>query len=134
MGRHMVMRKVRGARRRLLAMMRDLHGRFVLRPRAERAVRAAEAAGNPPNEVFADLSDEDWRWLTTKGMETSSTLRRYLPPAPDDAMQMQFSGSMGNRSLERGFQAYQLFSELAATHASGITAESTILDFGCGWG
>ena len=45
-----------------------------------------------------------------------------------------FSGSSGNRSLESGFRAYRLFSELAGTYAAGITAESTVLDFGCGWG
>ena len=97
-------------------------------------MRAAEAAGNSPNEVFGDLSDEDWRWLTTKGMETSSTLCRYLPPAPDDSLQMQFTGSVGSRPLRERFRAYRLFSDLAATYASAITADSTILDFGCGWG
>src|SRR5438034_9443625 len=75
-------------------------------------------------------------WL--RGLATrllgSSQLDPALPRLPDDQIQKGFVGSSGQRALREGFQFYRAVKWHCRELGRPISAETRILDFGCGWG
>jgi len=49
-------------------------------------------------------------------------------------VQLNFTGSAGDRVLREGFRFYQLVSRLYRTHVGPLEDCGRVLDFGCGWG
>lgn len=90
--------------------------------------------GTPPPEVFKGVSDPFWLWLHTDGYRRSPAIRNLLPALPDDAVQVEFTGSSGAATLRGAFSAYVLFRDSYEAHVGPIEECPAILDFGCGWG
>lgn len=101
---------------------------------ALRALFRNPAADLRPLERFADISDDFWFWLNTKGYRRSEALRRILPGMPDRNVQLMFTGNAGDPVLREGFAAYVLFRKLYETHVGRMADARKLLDFGCGWG
>jgi SAM-dependent methyltransferase len=87
-----------------------------------------------PKQLFASVDDRDWRWLNTKGFRKSTELRRILPALPDEAIQINYTGAAGDKTLRQAFTHYQLFRQLVTAHGGDLRRYEAILDFGCGWG
>ncbi len=85
-----------------------------------------------PKTLFGHLSDAEWFWQNTIGRREDSRLQSILPALPDESVQLRFTGSAGDHTLQEAFLAYLLFKEIVREHL-GRPCES-VLDFGCGWG
>lgn len=103
----------------------------------EIAYRAASESlrdGDTPRERFRGISDGFWFWLLTEGCRRNVNLRDFLPAMPEEAVQLRFTGDAGDVTLREGFNAYRLFRELYDKHATRMSAGTSVLDYGCGWG
>jgi len=92
------------------------------------------AAASAPNDLFGAQSDEFWFWCLTHGIRRDGLLRAALPSMPPAEVQERFTGSSGDATLREGWRFYRLVKQLAARYGRPLTAETTIVDFGCGWG
>ncbi|PYN82310.1 MAG: methyltransferase [Candidatus Rokuibacteriota bacterium] len=95
---------------------------------------AASASDKAPMELFHGISDGFWFWLCAEGYQRHPSLRAILPGLPDEAIQLNFTGSKGEQVLREGFRAYVLLKEQYETHVGPLAKCGPILDFGCGWG
>lgn len=86
------------------------------------------------HRVFGHLDDDVWFAVNTSASRRFPVLQRVLPGLPDPAIQVEFIGSSGDSALEEAFRAYQLIRAVAMRAGHPISRQSTILDFGCGWG
>ena len=86
------------------------------------------------HRVFGHLDDDVWFSVNTTAYRKYAILRKVLPSLPDAQTQRDFIGSDGDRALNEAFRAYQLIHRIAARCGRPVTGETTILDFGCGWG
>lgn len=97
--------------------------------------QAALAGGRPAHHrVFGHLDDDVWFSVNTTAYRRHATLRKILPSLPDAQTQKHFIGNVGDRALVEAFRFYQVIRTLSARWGRGITRDSRILDFGCGWG
>jgi SAM-dependent methyltransferase len=97
--------------------------------------RASLSLGRVAHDrVFGHLADDVWFSVNTTAYRRYGTLRQVLPSLPDGQTQKNFIGNEGDAALQEAFRAYQVISRLSALCGRPITRESTILDFGCGWG
>ena len=55
-------------------------------------------------------------------------------PLPETELQLRFTFNAGADALRFGAQVKRLIEKLAAEHGRPLTADSAVLDFGCGWG
>ncbi|HKY08640.1 MAG TPA: class I SAM-dependent methyltransferase, partial [Candidatus Binatia bacterium] len=88
----------------------------------------------PPNNIFYNLSDNEWHWLNTLGYRSDRLVSRMLPSLPPEELQSRVVGTAGNAALREGFVAYTLFKKLYEKHVGPLSKSAAILDFGCGWG
>jgi SAM-dependent methyltransferase len=95
-----------------------------------RYIRSIRGGGRPPTEVFHDVSALEWYWLHAYGRGVSPTLRHYLPRLPPRREQIIFTGTWGPMTLWEAFRFYTLVRE----QTPGLSPESRVVDFGCGWG
>jgi hypothetical protein len=97
--------------------------------------QAALAGGRPAHHrVFGHLDDDVWFSVKTTAYRRHATLRKILPSLPDAQTQKHFIGNVGDRALFEAFRFYQMIRTLSARWGRGITRDSRVLDFGCGWG
>jgi SAM-dependent methyltransferase len=95
---------------------------------------ATAASNKAPTELFHGISDGFWLWLCNEGYGRHPALQAILPSLPDEAIQLQYTGSKGEPVLREGFRAYVLCKALYETHVGPLARCGQILDFGCGWG
>ena len=88
----------------------------------------------PPDRRFAGVDDGFWYWLIRQSYFKQKDFEGVLPGFPDDAVQMRFTGALGELMLWHAFSAYRLFRSLAAEHGRPVSSCEAVLDFGCGWG
>lgn len=101
---------------------------------AMEALVATAASNKAPTELFHGISDGFWFWLLAEGYCRHPSLQAILPGLPDEAIQLEFTGSKGEQVLREGFRAYGLIKELYETHVGPLAQCGHVLDFGCGWG
>jgi SAM-dependent methyltransferase len=100
----------------------------------QRLQAAALFEANPSiskKELFGGFDDEQWRWISTAGVEENESLARCLPPLPAKEVQLRFTGDSGRSTLQRAFAVYSRLRELCGTHHVAL---HRVLEFGCGWG
>lgn len=77
-------------------------------------------------------------WLDTLVKSLSSTqyspLREVLPGFPPEALQLATTGLSAEGALRQAFEFYADVSRVLDRSGSPLTPESTVLDFGFGWG
>src|SRR5262245_14994603 len=88
------------------------------------------ASQRAPTELFHGISDGFWFWLCTEGYWRHLSLQAILPGLPDEAIQLNFTGSKGEEVLREGFGAYVLFKRLYETHVGPLAERGNVLDFG----
>ena len=81
-----------------------------------------------------DLDDDAWTLLATKEYSAYPHLRAALPDLPDDATQETWNGRSGFHLAVQSAGFLKTLKRLYARHGSRPLADSTVLDFGCGWG
>lgn len=80
------------------------------------------------------LSDPEWFELVIKSIEHRTVDGVELPRMPSDEMQRNTVGSSGEHALREGFNFYCGIKQYAANLGLVLNRDSSILDFGCGWG
>jgi SAM-dependent methyltransferase len=88
----------------------------------------------PPDQLFAGVDDDFWLWLMRQSYFQQQEFQGILPGFPNAAVQMRFTGALGELMLWHAFSAYKLFRTLAAQHGRPVSGSEAVLDFGCGWG
>lgn len=97
--------------------------------------RAAARSGQVDHyRIFQGVGDALWFDLNTAGYRKYPELQAVLPSLPNPNDQKKFIGSSGDTALAEAFRAYLAWRDLAAECGHPITADSRVLDFGCGWG
>jgi SAM-dependent methyltransferase len=89
-------------------------------------------ATSSPRELFGTVDDDMWFWMNTSGYRENPVLRQILPTLPPEDVQLRFTGSAGDRTLQEAFSAYSLFKRIVFEHLGRSC--TSVLDFGCGWG
>ena len=87
-----------------------------------------------PDQLFAGVDDDFWYWVLRQSYFKPKVFAGVLPGFPDPAVQMRFTGALGELMLWHAFSAYRLFRTLAAEHGRPVSGCQAMLDFGCGWG
>ncbi len=111
--------------KRLTDWSRSLRLGLLLMPTAGRDVS--------PRSLFGSADDDFWYWVNTTGYRQVAR-RQLLPSLPPAEIQRHYNWKTGESNLEFGFQIYQLLKQLMEQHRGAIGENTTILDFGCGWG
>jgi ubiquinone/menaquinone biosynthesis C-methylase UbiE len=104
----------------------------------EREIKKNENKGqyNDKNifNLFNKVNDDFWYWLHTKGYKKSSAIQKILPSMPEENLQLQFTGSSGEDTLEEAYAYYRFIKKNMNKYRLDIHPNTKILDFGCGWG
>ena len=85
-------------------------------------------------ELFSGLSDPEYLSLMVRSVTVPKYRGVMLPGFPEEVIQRQFTGSTGPDTLREGYRFYQYVKEYCRSLGNPIRYETTILDFGCGWG
>lgn len=120
--------------RRAAVRSRDAVRGAVYARRLRRLLASRDVAGADPRTAFGDASDGFWLWLHTEGYRRSPAVRAVLPPLPDEAVQLRFTGQSGDDTLDQAFHAYRAFRDLGRRALGTIKPDASVVDFGCGWG
>jgi SAM-dependent methyltransferase len=100
-----------------------------------RQIDAACAEGGPERfRLFRDLDVDLWALLLTQQYEVYPNIRALLPDVPDPALQQVWNGASGVELAAQSKDFYGKLCERYARHSDRPMAESSVLDFGCGWG
>ncbi len=94
----------------------------------------AEAQSDAHYELFRDLDDEVWALLLSQQYDVYEHIRALLPSMPEPALQEIWNGASG---LALARQTRSFYAKLRASyerHGATPLSQSTVLDFGCGWG
>jgi SAM-dependent methyltransferase len=97
----------------------------------------AACADGPSAEkyaLFRELDDELWALLLTQRYDLYPHIRATLPSMPEPVLQEIWNGYSGLALARQGRSFYTKLRGLYAHHGETSLAESTVLDFGCGWG
>ncbi len=100
------------------------------------AIDAACAEGSSDSHyaLFRNLDDDVWALLLSQQYDVYPHIRSLLPGMPEPALQELWNGASG---LALARQTKSFYTKLRASyqrHGACPLAESTVLDFGCGWG
>ncbi|MDT9179482.1 MAG: class I SAM-dependent methyltransferase [Limnospira sp. PMC 1238.20] len=85
-------------------------------------------------EDFRQFSDSEWLNLLIESVKQETVQGLHFPKFPPDSIQAQFVGSSGENSLREAYRFYDFFKNEATKAGAIINKNSTILDFGTGWG
>lgn len=88
----------------------------------------------PPNRVFGGVDDDFWYWAHTEGFRKSAALRAILPGMPDEKLQFQSVGRVGDVALKEGLAESIELKKIYEGVVGDFAACHNVLDFGCGWG
>lgn len=118
--------------------LKDMARNYYVKRRLRRTFRSRVLElvppGTSPRQMFGGTDDDDWLWLNTEGRRRSPALQEIIPSLPDEEIQANFTGAVGDKTLRQGFTHYQLFRQIVAAQGGDLRRYDAILDFGCGWG
>ena len=98
-------------------------------------IDAACAGGSPESfALFRDLDDDLWALLLTRAYEVYPNIRSLLPSMPDPGLQELWNGTSGVTLASQGNAFYRKLRDRHRAHSDRALSESSVLDFGCGWG
>lgn len=97
---------------------------------------AVIAAGSvrEPFALFRELDDGLWAWLLTQQYDCYPNLRALLPDMPEPALQEVWNGCSGLPLAAQSSAFYARLRDSYERHGERPLADSSVLDFGCGWG
>jgi len=100
------------------------------------AIDEACAQGSGPERfaLFRELDDDVWSLLLTTQYEGYPNIRALLPGAPEPQLQEMWNGLSGIALARQSRTFYARLRESYAQHGPRPLGDSTVLDFGCGWG
>ena len=96
--------------------------------------RDCAARGTTAIESFRALPSHVWALLLTQQYDCYPAIKATLPDAPDAALQTTWNGTSGASLAAQGVQFYDRLRDRYREHGTGALSDSTVLDFGCGWG
>ena len=83
---------------------------------------------------FRGLSDEEWTSLLVKSIDQPVIDGVVFPRFPADQVQSKFVGSANEVALNEAAKFYSHVKDNARALGNPLSDDSTLLDFGCGWG
>jgi SAM-dependent methyltransferase len=95
---------------------------------------ACAGAGAEAYPLFRDLDDDLWALLLSRRYERYPSIRALMPDMPDPSLQWRWNGAAGLELLNQGKAFYAKAKERFSRYGAAGLPESTVLDFGCGWG
>lgn len=84
--------------------------------------------------ALSPLSDDEWLEVMLKSVDEPSYRGVALPPVPPEGIQKKFNGTVGPANLRAGFAFYQVVKRTAVSCGRPLISDTSVLDFGCGWG
>jgi SAM-dependent methyltransferase len=120
----------RGANDRVDSWLEQFHGRRLRRIDAA----CADGQGEQRYALFRDLDDVAWAVLLSWQYELYPHIRAVLPTMPEPALQEIWNGASGLALASQTTSFYTNLRSLYAKHGARPLSESSVLDFGCGWG
>jgi SAM-dependent methyltransferase len=94
----------------------------------------AESQSESQYALFRDLDDDVWALLLSQQYELYPHIRALLPSMPEPALQEIWNGASGLALARQSRTFYTKLRAAYRAHGPRPLAESTVLDFGCGWG
>jgi len=85
-------------------------------------------------EAFHSLSDEEWLHVLTTSVSTREVCGVRMPDFPPDDTQREIHGHHGEVSIHEAHVFYREIKAYCAYAGRPVRPETTLLDFGCGWG
>ena len=85
-------------------------------------------------EVCSRFDDNAWQQIILASVNNSTLDGIRLPGFADEGLQRNTVGSAGQQALHEGKLFYEILKKSMHQCGGSLTAESKILDFGCGWG
>jgi hypothetical protein len=85
-------------------------------------------------ELALSLRDAEWLEVLARAIEHRAYRGVVLPGFPPTEVQVSVVGSSGARTLSEAFDFYRAVKQAASRYDQGLGENSTVLDFGCGWG
>lgn len=61
-------------------------------------------------------------------------LKEFIPLLPPDEMQQNWTGASGRQALTYAMNFHEIVRGMAKAYSTPLSADSLVLDFGCGWG
>lgn len=95
---------------------------------------APPLAERPVEKNWKRASDEDWKQVLIRSVDEPIIDGVSFPRFPPPDLQARFVGSANSSALGEALTFYSLFKNKSEELDEPINAESTFLDFGCGWG
>src|SRR5688572_11459648 len=86
------------------------------------------------NEVFANISLEDFGRLLLDVPDEYPNLKRWFPRMPPDEVQDSWTGSHGEVLLRQTIAFVHSLTYQYEAKLGRAIRDATVLDFGCGWG
>jgi SAM-dependent methyltransferase len=83
---------------------------------------------------FANLSDEEWLETLQRSVTEEVINGVIFPRFPDDVVQSNFVGSANEDALQEAYKFYSFVKNKSASMGMPVAPNSSVLDFGCGWG
>jgi SAM-dependent methyltransferase len=91
-------------------------------------------AGHRQYRLFGDLDDDLWALLLTQQYQAYPHIRALLPRMPASELQERWNGRSGIPLALQSTSFYRKLRDRYQRHALRPLADSSVLDFGCGWG
>lgn len=95
---------------------------------------SAEPPPIPPITSLDQLSDEQWMQVLLGSIGNSRFQNFDLPGFPPAEVQESFVGASAEAALHTVYPFYCRIKQYAKEGGHPLTPQSTVLDFGCGWG
>lgn len=87
-----------------------------------------------PIDLLSNLGDSEFFWVMTKSQQLGYNLNGIIPSFPSAYHQRNWTGAVGDATFLQAFQFYKLVLKLVSQYGNTHISQSSILDFGCGWG
>ena len=100
----------------------------------DRIEAAVESSGPEGYREFRGLDDDLWAMLLTLDYDAYPGIRDFLPDVPEPALQAMYNGASGPTLAAQSVCFYRKLKEMQAEYGSKDISQSSVLDFGCGWG
>jgi SAM-dependent methyltransferase len=87
-----------------------------------------------PRALYRACADDYLLWLLANGHRLEPGPRRLIPGLPSEEMQRNWTGNTGEATLREGLSVFRIITGMAERYGGGLRQDTSILDFGCGWG
>lgn len=85
-------------------------------------------------EAFHGLADEEWLHVLVSSLGGHEVRGVRMPEFPPDDLQREIHGHHGEVSIHEGHVFYREIKAYCAYAGRPVRPETSVLDFGCGWG